>query len=51
MFTSMRQSRELLLIGITLIQVINLSVAQRVAPGVPPQQYVSKIHIFAIVIS
>lgn len=35
---------KIIFIGIALFELISLSVAQRVAPGVPPQQYVSKLY-------
>lgn len=38
----------MLFIGIVLFELIALSVTQRVAPGVPPSQYVRKIHPFNI---
>lgn len=43
MLSAMRHHTRLLLISIALFDVIALSLAQRVAPGVPPQQYVSEI--------
>lgn len=46
MLTSMRHHTKLLFISVALFELIALSLAQqRVAPGVPPSQYVSKIHI------
>ncbi|XP_055323553.1 putative mediator of RNA polymerase II transcription subunit 21 isoform X5 [Sitodiplosis mosellana] len=39
MLTSMRHHTKLLFISIALFEVIGLSLAQRVAPGVPPSQY------------
>lgn len=44
MLTSIRNHVQLTFIVIVLFEVFSLSLAQRVAPGVPPQQYVSKIH-------
>lgn len=32
------------LIGIVLFDLLVIAVAQHVAPGVPPQQYVSELH-------
>ncbi|XP_031617653.1 nuclear transcription factor Y subunit beta isoform X4 [Contarinia nasturtii] len=39
MLSAMRHHTRLLLISIALFEVIAVSLAQRVAPGVPPQQY------------
>lgn len=42
MLMSIRNHMKLTFIGIVLFEVLALSLAQRVAPGVPPQQYVSE---------
>lgn len=46
MLTSMRHHTKLLFISITFCALMGFSLAQRVAPGVNPAQYVSKIHDF-----